>query len=306
MGRMTDVPLILGGHSFISQLGNDPPASEQEQRRITEACLDHGIVWFDSTYKPERIALGKALHALGRRNEATILAWNFFTDFSPGDPVGGPEYYRPGHIDSILEQLHSVYVDILVVVPLENLEQNNRQQELVIEWQKKGYVRSLGLWISDPAVLEHHGKENPYRYAIRPNNITTQGAAPVFAACKARGWETIATSPFFRGWELDRVIAEAAARKHGDPETLRPMVADLMLRYSLFQVDVDRVIVAMRKVQWITRNLESISRGPLTVEEHRLLLQLDGLGRRKRRWLQRLRALSSRKHRLWQRLRYRS
>jgi aryl-alcohol dehydrogenase-like predicted oxidoreductase len=292
MGRTTDVPLILGGHSFISQLGNDPPASEQEQRRIAETCLDHGIVWFDSTYKPERVALGKALHALGRRSEATILAWNFFTDFSPGDPVGGPEYYRPGHIDSILEQLHSVYVDILVVVPLENLERNHRQQELVTEWQKKGYVRSLGLWISDPAVLEHHGKEDPYRYAIRPNNIVTPGAASVFAACKARGWETLATSPFFRGWELDRVIAEASVRGYGDPETLRPMVADLMLRYSLFQVDVDRVIVAMRKVQWITPNLESISRGPLTAEEHRWLQQLRGFGSRKHRWWQRLRRRS--------------
>jgi aryl-alcohol dehydrogenase-like predicted oxidoreductase len=292
MGRTTDVPLILGGHSFISQLGNDPPASEQEQRRIAETCLDHGIVWFDSTYKPERVALGKALRALGRRSEATILAWNFFTDFSPGDPVGGPEYYRPGHIDSILEQLHSVYVDILVVVPLENLERNHRQQELVTEWQKKGYVRSLGLWISDPAVLEHHGKEDPYRYAIRPNNIVTPGPASVFAACKARGWETLATSPFFRGWELDRVIAEASVRGYGDPETLRPMVADLMLRYSLFQVDVDRVIVAMRKVQWITPNLESISRGPLTAEEHRWLQQLRGFGSRKHRWWQRLRRRS--------------
>lgn len=292
MGRTTGIPLILGGHSFISQLGNDPPASEQEQRAITESCLDHGIVWFDSTYKPERVGVGKALHALGRRNEARILAWNFFTDFSPGDPVGEPEYYRPGHIDAILEQLQSVYVDALVVVPLNDLEENHRQQELVTEWQKKGYVRSLGLWISNPAVMKHHAKENPYRFAIRPYNITTQGAASVFTACKARGWETFATSPFFRGWELDRIITEASARGYGDPETLRPVVADLMLRYSLFQLDVDRVVVAMRKVQWITRNLESVARGPLTAEEHRWLQQLRGFGSKKRRWWQRLRRRS--------------
>jgi aryl-alcohol dehydrogenase-like predicted oxidoreductase len=292
MGRTTDIPLILGGHSFISQLGNDPPASEQEQREITASCLDHGIVWFDTTYKPERVGLGKALHALGRRDEARILAWNFFTDFSPGDPVAGPEYYRPGHIDSILEQLQCVYVDILVVVPLNNLEDNYRQQELVTEWLKKGYVRSLGLWIPDAAMLKLHGKENPYRFAIRPFNITTQGAGSVFTACKARGWDTIATSPFFRGWELDRIVGEASASGYGNPETLRPVVADLMLRYSLFQLDVDRVIVAMRKLQWITRNLESFARGPLAAEEHRWLQHLRGLGIKKRRWWQRLRRRS--------------
>jgi aryl-alcohol dehydrogenase-like predicted oxidoreductase len=99
--------LILGGHSFISQLGNDPPASEPEQRRIVETCLDRGIRWFDTTYQPERVALGKALHGLRRRDEATILAWNFFTDFSSADECGVPEDYRPGHIDVMLVQLRT-------------------------------------------------------------------------------------------------------------------------------------------------------------------------------------------------------
>ena len=62
----TEVPLILGGHPFISQLGNDPPASEREQRRIVEACLDHGIRWFDTTYQPKRVALGNVLRAVAR------------------------------------------------------------------------------------------------------------------------------------------------------------------------------------------------------------------------------------------------
>jgi hypothetical protein len=35
----------------------------------------------------ERAALGNALHELARRDEATILAWNLFTDFTPGDQV---------------------------------------------------------------------------------------------------------------------------------------------------------------------------------------------------------------------------
>ena len=288
MSRAREIPLILGGHSFITQLGNDPPASEQEQHRIVESCLDHGIGWFDTTYQPERVALGSALHALGRRDEATILAWNFFTDFSPGDPVGGPEYYRPRHIDVILEQLRTAFVDCLVVVPLDDPEANQRQEELVIEWRSKGYVRSLGLWIPDPALIEHYRNENPFRFAIRPFNITTDDAAPVFAACKKSGWETFATSPFFRGWELDRIIAAASVRGYGEAETLRPVLADLMLRFALFQSDVDRVIVAMRKVKWILRNLESVSRGPLTAEEQGRLLHLRGLTAKKRRWWQRL------------------
>jgi len=282
------MPLILGGHSFIDQLGNDPLASKQELHRIVESCLNHGIAWFDTTYQPERVVLGNVLHALGRREEATILAWNFFTDFSPGEPVGEPEYFRPSHIDCILEQLRTTYVDCLVLVALDDPEENQRQEELVIEWRRKGYVRSLGLWISDPAIIEHHRSGNPFQFAIRPFNVATDDAAPLFAACRMCGWETLATSPFFRGWELDKIIAEASARGYGDAEILRPLVADLMLRFSLFQRDVSRVIVAMRKIEWVVRNLESVARGPLTAVEHRWLQRLRGPAAKKKAWLQRL------------------
>jgi aryl-alcohol dehydrogenase-like predicted oxidoreductase len=291
MGQATQVPLILGGHSFISQLGNDPPVSERDQYRIVDSCLDHGVRWFDTTYQPERIALGNALHALGRRNEATILAWNFFTDFSPDDPPGEPDYYRPRHIDVILEQLRTDHVDCLVAVSLNDPEENQRQEELLVEWRRKGYVRSLGLWIQDPATIEQFRHDNPFRFAIRPFNITTDEAAPILAACKMSGWETLATSPFGRGWEIDRTIAAASARGYGDAETLRPIVADLMLRFSLFQRDVDRVIIGMRKIEWINCNVESVSRGPLTANEHRRLQQLRGLTLKKDRWWRRVRRL---------------
>lgn len=283
-----EVPLILGGHSFISQLGNDPAVSEQGQRRIVESCLEHGIRWFDTTYQPERRALGTALHTLGRRDEATILAWNFFTDFAPGDSVPEPEYYHPEHIDIILNQLRTAWVDCLVVLPLDDAEENQRQEELVTEWRRKGYVRSLGLWVPNRAAVERYGAGNPFRFAIRPFNITTDDAAPVFTACKMRGWETIATSPFSRGWELDEILAAASARRYGDVESLRSVLADLMLRFSLFQRDVDRVIVAMRKVEWVVRNVESVARGPLTAEEHRRLRRLRALTDKKPRWWQRL------------------
>src|SRR5438034_8439582 len=126
-----ELPLILGGHSFIRQLGNDPPVPKRDQHRIVEACLDHGVRWFDTTYQPERIALGNVFQAIGRRNEATILAWNFFTDFSPDDQPTGPEYYRPHHINIILERLRADHVDCLVAIPLNDAEQNQRQVELL-------------------------------------------------------------------------------------------------------------------------------------------------------------------------------
>jgi aryl-alcohol dehydrogenase-like predicted oxidoreductase len=289
MYEKIDMPLILGGHSFISQLGNDPLVSERDQRRIVESCLDHGVRWFDTTYQPERIALGNVLDALGRRSEATIMAWNFFTDFSPDDQPTKPEYYHPNHIDLILEQLRTDYVDGLVAIPLDDPGENQRQIELLIEWQKKGYVRFLGLWIEDSRIMDQYRNDNPFRFAIRPFNITTAGAGPIFVACKAAGWETIATSPFKRGWELDKMITAAAARGLGDAEAMRPIVADLMLRFVLFQRDVDRVIIGIRKVEWIERNIESVTKGPLTADEHRRLQRLRALTHEKGRWWRRVR-----------------
>jgi len=290
MRQAVEIPLILGGHSFISQLGNDPPVSDRDQHRIVESCLEHGIRWFDTTYQPERVALGKVFEAIGRRNEAKIIAWNFFTDFSADDRPTGPEYYQSHHIDIILEQLHTNYVDCLVVIPSNNPEESRQEVELLIEWRRKGYVHSLGLWIQDSAMIERLRDDNPFRFAIRPFNITTDEAAPIFAACKMAGWVTLATSPFRRGWELDRTISAASAAGYGEVEVLRPIVADLMLRFVLFQRDIDRVIIGMRKIEWIERNLESASKGPLTADEHR--------------WLQRLRALTLKKHRWWQRVRH--
>jgi len=300
-GPASDVPLVLGGHSFISQLGNDPPASHRDQCAIVESCLDCGIRWFDTTYQPERIALGNVLHRLGRRHEATIFAWSFFSNFLAGEPVGEPDYYRPRHIDVVLEELRTDYVDCLVVIPQDEADENRRQEELAIEWRRKGYVRSLGLWVTDAKGIDRYRNDNPFRFAIQPFNITTEDAAPVLAACKKTGFETLATSPFFRGWELDRMIAEASARGYGDPTVLSPVLADLMLRFSLFQPDVDRVIVGMRKVAWITRNLESVSKGPLTAEENAWLRRLRPPAE-KRRWWRRLRA----PRRWWQRLRHQS
>ena len=57
--------LILGGHTFISQLGSDPALSSEQQTAIVAECLAQGITTFDTTYLPERVAPGKMLHQLG-------------------------------------------------------------------------------------------------------------------------------------------------------------------------------------------------------------------------------------------------
>ena len=221
-----------------------------------------------------------------------ILAWNFFTPFAPGDAVGGADYYRPAHIGEILAQLHSDHVDLLVVLPLDDAAENARQVELVRSWQVEGRVRSLGLWVADVSALPPPGADNPFQFAIHPCNVATPEAPALFAACKARGMTTLATSPFHRGWTLDRLIEAAVTRGEGEREELRPILADLMLRYALHTPGVDRVIVAMRKAAWVARNLESVARGPLAPEELRRLQDLKAFAERRpslwRRLLRRL------------------
>jgi aryl-alcohol dehydrogenase-like predicted oxidoreductase len=261
------MPLVLGGHTFIHQLGNDPAASPDEQVAIVEACLNQGITWIDTTYQPERIALGSVLEKLGRRDEAKIIAWNFFTPFEPGDPVGTADYYQPGHIDVTLEQLRTSYVDCLIVHALDDPEANRRQEALAIEWRTKGYVRALGLWSPSPNTTESYRGANPYDCVMCPVNVTTGDVKGALAEYENIGWEIFATSPFFRGWELDRMVERAQSLESDGESDLRSKLADRMLRYSLFYPHVDRVVVAMRRPDWVQRNIQSVQRGPLTSEE---------------------------------------
>jgi aryl-alcohol dehydrogenase-like predicted oxidoreductase len=265
--------LVLGGHSFIEQLGNDPPASPSAQASIVEACLDAGITWFDTTYQPERTALGRALKALGRRDEAVIIAWNFFTDFGPGQPVGGPEPYRPHHLAVLLEQLQTDRIDGLVVHPVEDPRQNRAQLELARAWQAAGRVRWLGTWHPGADAESAFGADNACQFMVRPLNLSTRDAGPAFAAAKRLGWQTLACSPFVRGWELDRLAANAARAGAATAEQARARLADHLLRYSLHHPDVDRLIVAMRRAEWVARNAASARAGPLSEEERAWLLR---------------------------------
>lgn len=270
------LPLVLGGHSFIDQLGNEPRPSSADQVRIVEACLDRGIRWFDTTYRPERIALGAALATLGRRHEATLLAWNFFTSFGPGEPVGGADYYRSEHLGEILDDLQTDYLDGLVVHPLIDPALNAGQEELAVSWHASKMVRSLGIWAPGADLLARG--PGPYTFMVHPLNIATPDDSRVFLTGRSLGWRTLATSPFVRGWELDKIVAKAIARGETDETVTRARLADAMLRYSLFHPGVDNVIVAMRRPEWVQRNAETVLRGPLTQEEGAWLesLRMEG------------------------------
>ena len=269
--------LVLGGHSFISQLGSDPAAPDEDQLAIVEACLDAGIRAFDTTYQPERIALGRILETLGRRDEARIFAWNFFTDFQPGERVGKDEAFQSHHMQLMLDQLRTSHVDCLVVVPQRDDGPDRRQLKLMTEWRRQGYARSLGLWIEDLPPTSPFRESGQLEVAVRPFNVTMGSpAVEDLAHFRRLGWETLATSPFFRGWELERILAAAGSR-YGAPDPLRARLADLMLRHALYQSGADRVVVAMRQVTWIRANLESVARGLLAEEERRELRKLRRL-----------------------------
>lgn len=268
------IPLILGGHSFIEQLGSDQHASYSEQVDIVNTCLDNDINCFDTTYQPERITLGKILKETGRREQANIIVWNFFTDFKPGEDVGGPSYYKTGHMDTLLEQLQSNYVDALVVHTLDNEDENAKQQELVESWLSKGYVKCLGIWAPKAKDYEKYAVKNKYSFMVHPFNITTKEAAPVFHMSRKLRWQIFACSPFVRGWELEKMVETATGKSYESKEVLKAKISDLMLRYSLFEPSADRLIVAMRKSDWVLKNIKSFRRGPLSCEEKQWLEEL--------------------------------
>lgn len=268
------VPLVLGGHSFISQLRSDALATRAQQIAIVEAALGAGISAIDTTYQPERIALGHILRTLGNRGAVEIIAWNFFMPFGPGQPVGGPRAYCEGDIDTMLSELQTDHIEMLVVHDVADADENRRQLALAQSWQAQRVVDRLGIWHPGREQLQVFGPHNPYSFMVQPYSVTTSEAGYAFGAAKALWWETLATSPFGRGWELKRRAARLAAREELSVPGSTHIVADLMLRYALHQPSVDRVVVAMRRPEWVQANVASASRGPLADEESALLFSL--------------------------------
>ena len=266
--------LVVGGHSFIAELGNDPPLDFDGQLAIVNQCLDQGINGFDTTYEPERIALGRILDTLGRRDEAQIIAWNFFIDQTTGDHLGPPLPFVPGMIDLLLEQLRTNYIDKLVVHPVEDEAANQAQFEIASAWLAAGLVGSLGTWAPGDEPAARFGAQNPYDFMVASRNLDGPNTAS-FRAGKALGWRTFATSPFNRGWLLDRLVAAGVEKTAEPADRLRERIADALLRFSLYDPNVDHLIVGIRQQAWIRANLESVASGPLSEAE---MEWLCGLG----------------------------
>jgi aryl-alcohol dehydrogenase-like predicted oxidoreductase len=270
--------LIVGGHSFIPELGNDPALDSDSQLDLVDSCINAGISSFDTTYEAERIALGAILATLKRRDEACIIAWNFFSDRATGDYLVPPRAYQQSDIDVLCSQLQAEYIDLLVVHPVESQSDNERQIDVARTWLAAGHVRALGVWAPGPIPQERFKPHNAFKFMVTPRNIAEPNDE-AFQAGKQMGWRTFATSPFGRGWLLDKLLAIAAARdsspEHAsDQHTLRTKLADAMLRFSLHAPYVDHLIVGIRKERWIQQNLESAQRGPLEKPERDWLLGL--------------------------------
>jgi len=248
--------LGLGGHSFIGALGNDPAADFDEQCAIVNTCLDSGIEWFDTTYFQERVALGEVLRSTGRRHEAKIIAWNFFRPAGNPDDLAPFTPYRASHIDEILLDLQTDYVDLLVIHSHNNLEQFQSEIELVSGWIADGKVLRLGLGMAEYKHLDMvSDKSNGFSAILAPYNAFHQSARDLFSEASTRSIDTFAMSPFIRGWKLSQSGQDTS------------IVADHLLRWSSSQVIVDHVLVSMRNSAWVEANLKSERRGELNQNE---------------------------------------
>jgi len=262
---------MLGGHSFVQQLGNDPIPDQGAATEIVAACLDTGIRWFDTTFQPERRALGHALATLGRRDEATIACWGHFRIFGPDDEYDFPRPYESGDLDILREDLQTDHLDAVVVSP--DVEKNHpgrhaEQEALAAQWKADGHVRLLGTYRPGIGADRRFNADIPYDFQVQPHNIE-EDQTELFNECRQLGWHNIACTPFGRGFTLDRIAENEG--KAGDP-SFRTHVADLMLRYSLYTPNVDRLSLSMRKPEYVAPNVASLKRGPLSTEERSWLL----------------------------------
>lgn len=251
--------LGLGGHSFIEELGNDPQASFEEQCAIVSACLDNGIRSIDTTYYQERLALGKVLQRLGRRDEAEIMAWNFYKQPGKENKLVGYTPLEPYHIETMLEELQTGYIDTLVIHVHGDIVKLRQEMELAEQWMNEGKVKKIGLGMVRLEHLLQLEKHHPVTHVLAPYNAFHQEAKAMFMKAREMGLTTVALSPFIRGWKLDEIGGEKAA------------AADVLLRWVAEQDVIDRVIVSMRKEEWIHSNLRAVDRGPLSGQEQHVL-----------------------------------
>lgn len=247
--------LGLGGHSYIQQLGNDPQPSFEEQCELISTCLDSGVALFDTTLYQERVALGKVMRELRRRDEAEIVAWNFFKQPGREDDVVPWTPYEPHHIDVMLGELQTDRVDILVIHAEDDEDTLRQGLDVAREWVRAGKVRRVALGMLGLRHLRMLPEAHPVSHVFAPYNAFNRDALTVFEEAKRMGLAAVAMSPFIRGWKLDEIGEDKA------------LVSDILLRWVASQDIVDRVIVSMRRTEWVHANLRSAARGPLLAEE---------------------------------------
>lgn len=252
--------LGLGGHSYIAQLGNDPPASFAEQCALVAACLDAGVRLLDTTYYQERVALGPVLRRLERRDEATVTAWNFFHQPGKEDDLVPWTPYEPGHLDGMLAELQTERIDLLVIHAEDDPATQQRALELAETWAAARKVRQIGLGMVGPQQLDQLPPGHPVTHVLAPYNAFNRDAAALFARARELGLRTVAMSPFIRGWKLDEIGEDTSE------------VAAILLRWVVTQPLVDQVIVSMRKPAWVPANLAAVAQGSLTAEEETRLV----------------------------------
>ncbi len=118
-----------------------------------------------------------------------------------------------------------------------------------------GKVRQVALGMVGVSHVQSLPEAHPITYVFAPYNAFNREALPAFEEAKRRGLSAVAMSPFIRGWKLDEI------------EEDKTLVADILLRWVAAQEIVDHVIVSMRWAEWVSANLHSTARGPLSAEE---------------------------------------
>lgn len=250
--------LILGGHSFIAPLGSDPAPTESEQLSIVTSCLSHGIHAIDTTYAPERIAVGRVLSQLAPtlRARAKPIIWNFFGGTDPALP--GPSEWTAAGFDEAMSQLACGIAPMMVVHSLADCDANSRQIELAASLKQANQITAIGLWgfdIDSDDVTCADFVVSPY------NPEASRKSCLLFAKARQRGLAVVGTSPFGRGWLIDRLCSDSQTHARGES---RESCAELLLRYAAMSSEVDRMIVAMRRSTYVQTNLNSLDLGPLT------------------------------------------
>lgn len=267
--------MILGGHSFIGPLGRDPEPSPAEKTAIVAACLGQGARVFDTTYACERVAFARAVSGCPARGRATArpIVWNFFGPLT--DPLPEPSPWTEERLREAMAELSPwAGRPVLVVHAVGDVEVDQEQVACAARWKRQGRVAAVGVWPGRVSGWSR-AEVDAVDFVVGPWNVACAGATrPIFVAARQRGLATVGTSPFTRGWEVDRLAKRLAVLEQRPVADARARVADALLRFAAFSPEVDHLIVAMRRSQYVKENFASLGRGPLTPLEHRWLAAL--------------------------------